>query len=409
MEEQARGWSDPGTFVCDQCVHDPYLAELVRDQAVERRCDYCDRRARKAIAAPASAVLDVIGRAIRIYYNDPTDAGVPYDEGLLVEPDDTNEVLQDLCLACSDAFFEGVCGAFGGSMWVPAARGHWSSSQLSDRMRDSWSSFEWLVKHQTRYHFAQQQPSDFQELSPTQLLVAIGSAATSLGVVQRLAQGTVLYRARVRHPGSEWTPDAKTMGAPPYRLASAGRMNPPGISYFYAALERETAVGELAPAPPIELAAAEFVLRRDVQVLNLCDLPPGPSIFDTDRNDELQWLGFLRGFSEAISQPVAKDGGEHIDYVPSQVVCEWFAQVYGASEEGARLDGILYSSAVVPGGRNLVLFPERERWAEAKFDAIEFRSYELLTLGNWAQLAEALGFVRGGAVQVRQRHGGSAR
>jgi len=89
MEEQARGWSDPGGFVCDQCVNDTYLVDLIRAEATERRCDYCGRRARKAIAAPTTVILEPIGRAIHTYYRDPSDAGVPYDEGFIVAPIDT--------------------------------------------------------------------------------------------------------------------------------------------------------------------------------------------------------------------------------------------------------------------------------------------------------------------------------
>lgn len=202
----------------------------------------------------------------------------------------------------------------------------------------------------------------------------------------------MLHRARVRVPGSTWAPDAQTMGAPPSGLATAGRMNPPGISYLYCALERETALGELAPTPPTVLVAARFSLRSDVRVLNLCDLPPAPSVFDIARNDALEWLGFLRSFAREISKPVRKDGSEHVDYVPSQVVCEWFAQVYRDGRGRAPLDGVLYPSAVVPGGQNLVLFPRRDASHTATFEAVELQSFDELELDNWLELAGALGF-----------------
>lgn len=395
MEEQERGWADPETFVCHRCVRDPYLADLVKRNPQMRRCDYCDRRSREPFAAPAADILDAISKAVHHYYNDPTQAGVPYDGGFIVEPVDIDEVLKGLGLDCSDAFLQAVSDAFGDSMWVPSVGGHWSGSHLSDRMRYSWSSFQRLVKHKTRYHFAHQPADDREELSPTEFLEAIGHATGTLGIACTIKRGTLLHRARVRAPGSTWAPEARTMGAPPNDLASAGRMNPPGISYLYCALERETALGELSPTPPIILAAAQFKLREDVQVLNLCDLPAPPSVFDIDHNDELELLSFLRSFAREISRPVRKDGSEHVDYVPSQVVCEWFAQVYGGGGEGrAALDGILYPSAIIPGGRNLVLFPQRDARYRATFEAVEFGSCEVLELGDWQQLANALGFFR---------------
>ena len=57
MEEQERGWSDPETFVCDRCVRDPYLADLVKRNPQARECDYCNRRGRGVIAAPAADIL----------------------------------------------------------------------------------------------------------------------------------------------------------------------------------------------------------------------------------------------------------------------------------------------------------------------------------------------------------------
>ena len=59
--------------------------------------------------------------------------------------------------------------------------------------------------------------------------------------------------------------------------------------------------------------------------------------------------------------PVRKDGMEHVEYVPSQVVCEFFAQVFGRKDDGRPVDGIAYRSAVVPDGQNVVLFPPKGR------------------------------------------------
>lgn len=65
----------------------------------------------------------------------------------------------------------------------------------------------------------------------------------------------------------------------------------------------------------------------------------------------------IRAFVDEISVPVTKDGGEHIDYVPTQVICEYLAQIFEPAP-GARLGGLIYPSAVQVGGKNLVVFPE---------------------------------------------------
>ena len=65
---------------------------------------------------------------------------------------------------------------------------------------------------------------------------------------------------------------------------------------------------------------------------------------------------FLAAFSDEISKPVAHDGSEHVEYVPTQVVSEYFSQVFTYSV-GKKVDGLVYPSAVVNGGKNLVVFP----------------------------------------------------
>ena len=68
--------------------------------------------------------------------------------------------------------------------------------------------------------------------------------------------------------------------------------------------------------------------------------------------------------------PLKKNGMEHIEYVPSQVVSEYFALVFDVSN-GECLDGILYPSAIKTNGRNLVLFPTN-RCFKREFDQVKF-------------------------------------
>ena len=49
------------------------------------------------------------------------------------------------------------------------------------------------------------------------------------------------------------------------------------------------------------------------------------------------------------------DGREHIDYVPSQIVTEYFRHVY-RTYDGKPLDGIIFPSAHVRNGKNFVIF-----------------------------------------------------
>lgn len=75
-----------------------------------------------------------------------------------------------------------------------------------------------------------------------------------------------------------------------------------------------------------------------------------------------EWRGailFLREFVKSISAPVVHDGGEHVEYVPTQVLTEYFRK-HVSAPDGSPLDGIVYPSARRRGGRSLVVFRSRE-------------------------------------------------
>ena len=198
----------------------------------------------------------------------------------------------------------------------------------------------------------------------------------------------LLYRVRERRNNDGWEVNATEMGPPPKEKVGAGRMNPPGIPYFYLAHELETALAEVLSGPPTEASYAEFKLSKELVVLDLCEIHALPSIFNDDLRDVREGLLFIEHFVASISEPVRKDGNEHVDYVPSQVVSEFFAKVF-RSAHGDEIHGMVYPSAVQPGGRNAVLFPPRD--LKRGFDSlVEFQSGETVTYATWADFIKAV-------------------
>lgn len=43
MDAEARGWDAPDKFVCEECVPDLFLKEVVADNLEQDVCDYCGR------------------------------------------------------------------------------------------------------------------------------------------------------------------------------------------------------------------------------------------------------------------------------------------------------------------------------------------------------------------------------
>lgn len=386
--EADEGYGELGTFVCEECVEDSFLKGVIRAEVDTKVCDYCGRKSNDPIAASSSSVIDLIAATVNYYYAETAGAGVPYEKGYLIDSMETNEILHDLGFECHEQFFQDVVSVFNNEFWVPAADGHWATSHEHDVLHSSWNLFCREVQHHTRFFFGVADlPDDAepQDFAPKSMLPTLGRLVGDIDLVRTLGKGQSLSRVREKPSEVGWTANAASMGAPPPEHARAGRMNPAGISYLYLACNKATAVAEVVRSLPANLVIATFDVIRDTRVLDLSALPELPSLFDVDRRMIREGLLFLDRFINDISQPVVKDGSEHVDYVPSQVICEYFALIYTAADR-RRLDGLVYPSALLPGGRNLVLFPT-ERGQSAKFDCVAFSGATEVACTNWHDFA----------------------
>ena len=375
LEADQRGWYEPDGYVCADCVEDEFLKEVVREYACYRECDYCGRRTRSHSAAPVVKLMEPIAKTVFYYFNNPTDAYVPYESsegGWLLDTIGTHDMLESLGLDCDPGLFEEIAKSFVSDEWVETADGIWLGSHPHEEMSYEWDRFTRIVKHELRYFFDHARSSSIdEEYQPSTLLPNIGSLINQVGLIDSVKTGVELFRARPKNNEEDWPlEDAQELGAPPSEKASAGRMNPAGISYLYLAYDQVTSLTEIGHRESDQSAIGKFRVQRDLRVLNLTRLPQLPSIFDNERREEAEGLIFLASFIKEITKPVKKDGKEHVEYAPTQVVSEYFSVVF-QSNDGSYLDGILYPSAVHPSGQNVVLFPT-ERCFERKFDQVEF-------------------------------------
>ena len=248
-------------------------------------------------------------------------------------------------------------------------RRHPLSLAEEDRLVIGWDDFATIVKHRVRYLMFPESESpsiESEVVAPAAILGMLGDLVQEHDILAVLPTGTDVYRVRVHLPGVVLS-SAAAHGPPPRECARySNRMSPAGISLFYGSLEQETALAETYvrhDGNPAEATIAVFTVTADIPVLDLTAIPSVPSIF---ADDELAWrrpyLTFLHRFVHAITQPIVKDGREHVDYVPSQIVTEYFRFRF-RDRGGQRVRGILYSAAV-PGGRSCVLFLSDEDFAD---------------------------------------------
>jgi hypothetical protein len=126
---------------------------------------------------------------------------------------------------------------------------------------------------------------------------------------------------------------------------------------FYGSDSVDTAVKEIVnrEAKDEIISIGVFRNRRNFRIIDLTSLP-FISMFDQDKSELYHITLFLRKFSRAIAKRVSKsDSNGHIDYVPTQIITEYFRYLY-SSERGLKIDGIKYNSSVHQEGTCYVLF-----------------------------------------------------
>lgn len=192
--------------------------------------------------------------------------------------------------------------------------------------------------------------------NPVNILETIDNHVQMLKLIRRLPIGTKLFRGRM-HQEKNKLKQVADFGPPPIELAKSNRMSAEGISLFYAALEQETALKEIYDE--MEYATvAKFKTNRNLTILDLTKLQSMayPSIFDEENRQKRNSLLFLKEFAKDICKKI--NGVPSIEYVPTQIVTEYFRYVF--KSKYGNIDGILYNSSQNNGGHCIVLFMSNE-------------------------------------------------
>jgi hypothetical protein len=370
IERQDRGFGDiPRKAVCEDCLQDLTLQAFVNSNASEEECSYCGRLELEPIAIPMSELMPVIMDGIRFEWAHPGDllgwcgAEGGWQGGVTT---DTEDVIRDLGVSDENEVVNDVVEAIDESEWC--ARNPFSQTR-DEALLSAWQQFSKLVKHSTRYLFLrvadpEERKRRGDELPPAQILDHIAEAINEFdrGLVKDLDVGRIIYRARRQGAGALYD-SVEDLGPPTVEQATMStRMSAAGIPVFYGALDPDTAIKEKLERDadqPLTMAVAEFTTERPLRVLDLSCPLPVPSVFDTAKRHLRASTRFLREFVGELSRPVAGDGREHIDYVPTQVASEYFRQVFRC-EDGRPLDGLLYLSAKNPPHAACVLYFGRE-------------------------------------------------
>jgi RES domain-containing protein len=361
--------------VCFACVNENYLSDLIQASGKEQTCSYCNETQETiGIEELADHFESAFDRHYRRTSTEPNDFefmmlrdregsydwerhGDPIKWALVNAADVSETIAEDVQKILEERHGDFDADAMGEE--TPFASDSYYEEVKADdiALRQEWRNFENSLKTESRFFnkgaeavlFALFEGlTDHETFAGERVVVDAGprTKIKSLFRARAFQSETLLIEAMKR-------PD-RDLGPAPTHLAASGRMNALGISVFYGALTPEVALAEIRPPVGSRVMIGKFDVVRRVKLLDveaMRSVLVRGSIFDPDHSRRLERARFLGRLSERITRPVMPND-EPSDYLITQAIADYLSS-------HAELDGILYPSAQVAGGRrnkNVVLF-----------------------------------------------------
>lgn len=377
-------------FVCATCIKDKTLRKTIKLKANNKNCSYCKRLSKsKNIAAPVNSIIELILDGLNYEWANPLNdiSYITYEGGWqrrVYESWDLIDFISNEAGIANAALEKDIREALADKQWCIPSTPKWE-----DILSFSWRSFVENLTYKYRYtflevpdeNFKSHYTKEFKDLSPKKFLQTLSRIINSHSkLISTIPINTEIFRVRWFNNQSEIKTSAKDLGTPPVKYATVtNRMSPPGIPIFYGALDEETVLRETVKDENAKHAIiAKFKTLAPLRILNLAELPPLPSLFDKQNRSLRDGIKFLEEFSNEVSRPIVRDGREHTEYVPTQVLSEYFRHIF--KYKNKKIDGIYYKSSKNEKGICCALFIENEQCIDLPDKSTAFT---LLQLNNF--------------------------
>lgn len=360
--------------VCHDCIGNRHLKTFINSKRTRGYCDYCGGN--KHVIELEEFVEEIEGCILQEYESavfisesleDEVVSGVAFDNYDLI-----NDYFSDELDISSDLLRSDLVNALNKTSiksWIKRDFFRGTQDQFDKSL---WSKFSNLIKYQCRYLSDRIEDGDEEDAkSSSSILDQIGKYVSedNLKLLETFKRNSLtIFRGRVHSCDVELINDIDFY-PPPREVAPFGRMNPDGIPMFYGALEIETVQSELYTEMNNCLSISKFTNYKKLLLLDLTKLEIGklPSIFDRKKHNLRSTFLFLSYFAADVSKKI--DNQYSIEYIPTQVVTEFFKHCY--VKNGEKLDGIIYPSSKRKFGKNIVLFINRENMIDSKDKTLE--------------------------------------
>jgi RES domain-containing protein len=354
--EMEHGYSSINSRVCNHCVNDKYIKQFIKRSGEESQCDYCEKIRAKTVEF--NEFIEFFLEHVDNEYGDPLEDLVNFEDG---ESFGIVELLFDLDVTEQESLRNDIEESLSDRVWCEKPYYQYDES---DALRAGWEKFSEVAK-KFRFTYHQHDDENFYEpIRPSEFLDALSNVISRIGLYKILTKGTSLYRVRIEHIKEKFTEASKLAPPPAEKAIYPNRMSPSGVPMFYGTFDIRTAIKETYSGGKEQVATvAKFKLLKDIILVDLSKIPPYLDFFE-DADYSNQQIEFLNEFVKAISAPIDKDGREHIDYIPTQIITEHLRHVHQKKNDNEKIQGIIYPSSKSNGKRSVVIFCENEHCVE---------------------------------------------
>lgn len=353
---QILGFSVPVTkdpvnkFACKDCFNVESIRFFIENNSFEGHCSYCNCKTKVTeIEKIISLTLDAIKAEYCTKKDLPPqymDSEIPiYTESILIEKKLTNNSKLITDISCS----------------IPCRE--WFSFFYNDELGyclSSWQNLIDITTHHARFFFEEFSRIEEYTLwggSPLTTLKLLAKYIHSFCLVKKIPIGTFFYRARVSKDNLYDIID--DLCPPPKIKALSSRMSPAGIPLFYSSDNKRTSILEtISDEIPQKISIAKFESIKDLTIIDLTELPK-KDFFSPYKIS----IEFLENFVKDVKKPITQDGMEHIEYVPTQIVTEFFRYNF----DNPKLNGMAYPSSK-DGEKCYAMFFSRDNFIPSEHD-----------------------------------------
>ena len=390
-------------YICYCCVGEKFLSNEIESTnkklSRKRKCSYCHK---KEMTITIQDIGDRIEKAITEHYIKTSDQPDDFQYAMLRDKEssydweregqDITNLIFDLAGVSREiaediqAYLEDK-----NSSWSHhdepdietefSSESHYTETKANgNEYHQLWNKLEQSLKEEARY-FNHKVMSTLEEIFSGLDTMNTFNNKPLLKYVGVDTKITHLYRARsfenFETMEKALVDPENLLGPPATVYSGSGRMNARGISVFYGANTRETAISEIRPSVGSQVLTTKFDITSKLKVLdlrNLDKISPKGSLFDPVFTKKINQVAFLKNLKERIVSPVLPSA-EAFDYLTTQAVAEFLEQhpIYN-------VDGILYPSVQSKNDDfNLVIF---HKSSKIKFRTPSKKEFKVMSYFN---------------------------